>query len=465
LLPNVFSLLKRHYTADDILLLEPGEVELSDDLLGSGVPSASTFLRGDRTWAAVSIPDPLEITTLRILEPGGPSFISLQAPALAGNVALTLPPDDGDAGEVLTTNGSGVLTWEPAAGGAPLGASYVVVALDGTLTNERRLQAEAGVLLLADGGANGDITLSVATNGISSGKFRQSAGFSVVGRAIGSTGNVADIVAAASDQVLAFDGFSVAFTNGPRVQGLFLMEDSLSDFVLLQAPSVLAGSYTITLPPDNGTIGQLLYNTDGAGTLDWTSTPEAQALLLANDDRSLFITLQAPTGLLGDYALILPVDDGTPNQVLTTNGAGVTSWTTPGAASLVATTVEKNLGSVPVWQGKFTITDAAITATSKVLVWQAPGPYTGKGSALSADEGTMDPILITAVIPATGSAIVHWKHALGLRPVSFPNPSNRTDGTLVAALAGMPRRADDIVFAAAAGRVKGNFKFSYLIAA
>ena len=37
-------------------------------------------------------------------------------PALAGNVAYTLPPDDGDAGEQLQTDGSGILTWESAGG-------------------------------------------------------------------------------------------------------------------------------------------------------------------------------------------------------------------------------------------------------------------------------------------------------------------------------------------------------------
>lgn len=43
---------------------------------------------------------------------------------------------------------------------APHDASYVVVALDGTLTTERRLQAGAG-LTLTDGGANADIDIDV----------------------------------------------------------------------------------------------------------------------------------------------------------------------------------------------------------------------------------------------------------------------------------------------------------------
>lgn len=46
-------------------------------------------------------------------------------------------------------------------GGAPTSAQYLVVALDGTLTNERRLVAGDG-LASVDSGANGDFTLSLS---------------------------------------------------------------------------------------------------------------------------------------------------------------------------------------------------------------------------------------------------------------------------------------------------------------
>ena len=40
------------------------------------------------------------------------NYIDIQAPdTVASNYALTLPPNDGDSGQVLTTDGSGVLTW------------------------------------------------------------------------------------------------------------------------------------------------------------------------------------------------------------------------------------------------------------------------------------------------------------------------------------------------------------------
>lgn len=43
--------------------------------------------------------------------------ITIQPAAAAGTYTLTLPTDDGDANEVLTTNGSGVLSWEPGGAG------------------------------------------------------------------------------------------------------------------------------------------------------------------------------------------------------------------------------------------------------------------------------------------------------------------------------------------------------------
>lgn len=49
---------------------------------------------------------------------GGDATVTIQAADATGtSYTLTLPPDDGDAGEQLQTNGSGVLTWEAAGSG------------------------------------------------------------------------------------------------------------------------------------------------------------------------------------------------------------------------------------------------------------------------------------------------------------------------------------------------------------
>lgn len=93
-------------------------------------------------------------------------------------------------------------------------------------------------------------------------------------------------------------------------------------------------------------------------------------------------------------------------------------------ASLSLTTIEVNLGSTPRRSGYFDFIPATSAISRPVLVTQAVGPYTGKGTR--ADEAEMDMIVATAVTATDGSAVgVYWKSV--------------------------------------GGPVKGNFKFNYAI--
>lgn len=49
-------------------------------------------------------------------------FVELSAPATAGNNTLTLPTGNGSASQVLTTDGSGALSWT---------TPQVIIAIDG----------------------------------------------------------------------------------------------------------------------------------------------------------------------------------------------------------------------------------------------------------------------------------------------------------------------------------------------
>lgn len=48
------------------------------------------------------------------------------------------------------------------------------------------------------------------------------------------------------------------------------------------------------------------------------------------------ITMDAPNSLAASYTFLLPPNDGTNGQVLTTDGNGVTSWTTNGAGTVTS---------------------------------------------------------------------------------------------------------------------------------
>ena len=64
---------------------------------------------------------------LRLLEPSasGTNYSAFKAQAQAGDVTYTLPAADGSSGQVLSTNGSGTLSWATA-GGSPAGSNTQV---------------------------------------------------------------------------------------------------------------------------------------------------------------------------------------------------------------------------------------------------------------------------------------------------------------------------------------------------
>lgn len=134
------------------------------------------------------------------------------------------------------------------------------------------------------------------------------------------------------------------------------------------------------------------------------------------------------------------------------------TWATPagGGGGATATTVEVNLGATPVWQGKFTITDAAISAASKVLCWQAPGPYTGKGTR--ADEAEMAPVSVITTEPASGSAAVKWQTPPMLTVGVLPDNNQRVITTAFQAFPQSHKMQR-------LGKVRGNFRFSYMVLA
>jgi hypothetical protein len=132
-----------------------------------------------------------------------------------------------------------------------------------------------------------------------------------------------------------------------------------------------------------------------------------------------------------------------------------------GGGGASATTVEKDLGSTPVFRGTFSITDAAISGTSKVLVWQAQGPYTGKGT--QASDAEMDRVEIAYVQPAAGSALVGWQTPATYFEIPYalqPGDQGRPNSVIGA---GAQRREHEMVQRARRGRVRGNIKFHYVV--
>lgn len=208
----------------------------------------------------------------------------------------------------------------------------------------------------------------------------------------------------------------------------------------------------------------------GKTNLNITGTADnklAGPLYLAQDNKTqqtaaaIYAGTGAPNNANGNDGDFYMRGDGTVagNNVMYHKEAGAWVVLTGGSGGASGTTVEVDLGT-PKFTGKFTITDAAISATSKVQCWQAPGPYTGKGTL--ADEAMMQPVQIIAVAPATGSAVVYWQ-----TPPYVAMSQQLSDGKFGAAGATFDRlmnqRTPAVFTPTRIGKVRGNVKFTYTI--
>jgi hypothetical protein len=134
-------------------------------------------------------------------------------------------------------------------------------------------------------------------------------------------------------------------------------------------------------------------------------------------DNANSITLDAPNGLSASYTLLLPPNDGDNGQVLTTNGSGVTTWTTNGVGTvtsvggagtvngLTLTGTVTASGSLTLG-GNFALPPSTIAALEDVAdPINTTGKYTGK----------MVVVLATGLIlTATGAAAADsWKGSNG----------------------------------------------------
>ena len=107
---------------------------------------------------------------LRFQDSSGAPFVALKSPSsLASNVTLTLPPNDGNAGEFLQTDGNGVLTFSVVTG-VPSGAVFCMaidtipsgyLECNGQVVNRTTYAALFAVIGVTYGAGNGSTTFQL----------------------------------------------------------------------------------------------------------------------------------------------------------------------------------------------------------------------------------------------------------------------------------------------------------------
>jgi len=115
-------------TTSSVLAATPTAVKAAFDLATAALPKAGGTLIGD------VILDNQVDARFREATANGTNYVGFQAPAsIAADVLWTLPATDGTAAQVLSTNGSGTLSWATVSGG---GGGDVTLTGTQTLTNK-----------------------------------------------------------------------------------------------------------------------------------------------------------------------------------------------------------------------------------------------------------------------------------------------------------------------------------------
>jgi hypothetical protein len=87
------------------------------------------------------------------------------------------------------------------------------------------------------------------------------------------------------------------------------------------------------------------------------------------------------------------------------------TWASP-SGGLALASAEVNLGNAKTG-GKFTIAGSGMTIGKPVIIQQAVGPYTGKGTL--ADEAEMDQVAVTASVTSATVITAYWSSARRVR--------------------------------------------------
>ena len=240
---------------------------------------------------------PLLTPRLKLKDPGSVNSINIAPPALTAPYTLTLPPDDGTASQVLTTDGNGVLTWTTQSSGSgtlntvakftsatTIGNSSIID--DGTLVSINTTGTGKSVLI-GSAGAGSSVELVAGSSGISIGTG-VSAGTVTIGRSGGTittlgsightgtftssgliTGSAGATISGAATSINASSNFATNINTGTST-GAVAIGNSLSTTAIAGATSITGAATINTTGNANTTIGSA--TTTGTTTIATNSS-------------------------------------------------------------------------------------------------------------------------------------------------------------------------------------------------
>jgi hypothetical protein len=348
----------------------------------------SSFLSNDGTTVTIGS-DGTDGQLSIFSEQGGTDYsvIFQPNPAMTETTTYILPPDNGDNGEVLITDGSGGLTWGTlddndwlVTGNNMTSVPTGNVGIGTTGAPSQKLEIEDGNLLLSNtglasefrlaepsaGGSNytafkaqaqsGNLTYTLPDDYPATTGFLQS----------DNTGALDWIYSAvvdpgtANNQTLYWDGDSWApssylsndgttvtiGSNGTDGQLSIFSEQGVTDYSLIFQPNpLMTETTTYTFPPAYGNAGQVL-TTDASGNLSWGDAPDDGDWLVAGNNMTSIPPGNVGIGVAGVPTDKLDVDNGNIRLSNTTGTAQLIMETAAGANTTAFQTVAQPLGNI-----------------------------------------------------------------------------------------------------------------------
>lgn len=242
-------------------------ITLTGDVTGSGTGSFAATIANDAvTYAKIQNVS----AASKLLGRGDSGSGDVQEITLGTNLTMS--------GTTLNASGGG---------GAPTDAQYVVMALNGTLSDERVIAVGAS-LTLTDGGAGGNATIgtsaftgdittsansfstTITNNAVTFAKFQQISTDRLIGRDTAATGNVEELTV----------GGGIEFTGTGGIQTSAFTGDATKS----------AGGTALTLATVNSNVGSF-----GSATQVGTFTVNGKGLITAASNTSISIASSAVT--------------------------------------------------------------------------------------------------------------------------------------------------------------------------
>ncbi len=286
----------------------------------------------DETPDKIRIYSPFEIFSnneIRFFNSAGSNYVSLSSPtSIPLSYNLKLPTTTGLVGQVLQFGAGGQLSWVSVAAGtfAPTGSTYLTLSTDSSLANERVLTAGTGINF-TDSGANGILRINVQPTGINHNSLQN--------LTVGDPHTQYISTSPGSDsRNIITPGLSV------HVNGLVVQQSDPSTFPGYGTDQPYFGVWK-----HGGTNpAWMLLNNDGI----FQQVRQTVPLRMYNSAYTNFVSVQVGS-LSSDVTFQLPTSNGSNGQVLSTDGFGITSWTTvssSGGGSYTDEQAQDAIGSI-----------------------------------------------------------------------------------------------------------------------